>query len=334
MSAPPTALDLRPLTMGELLDRSAALWRANVRALFALTVGVHLVALALGKYYTAELAGLVDAAGLVQGSAPSETRLVPLLAMAVLAMWVYWWLTNCVSLAAAHYLITRMTATPATLGEAVRRMLRRLWTLTGVLLLSGFYGLGYLLLGVLPGALVGGLLALVIGSTGGGGGLTVVAIVLASLLALVGLFAAMLWYLLRFMIAAPVIAAEELGVLGALRRSGQLLSGRIGPGFSQRVKVRATIVVSAMWLVVLAVSTAAQVPTFILQAIFREEGDPFGLRLELGPRIALTLAEVLGASAQAVFSPLSMVLATVFYVDMRVRQEGWDLELKLGQGQP
>lgn len=337
MSASTLSSDLRPLTMGELLDRSAAMWRMNIWPLFALTFALHLITWAAGKYYTVELARLMPAlagggGGGGAGPLAGMAELGKLLAGTVAVLGIYWWMSNAAALACAHFMLGRVVGSGTSMNDALRRLAQRFAPLTGVLALSGFYALWYFLIAGLPAAVVGGALVAIAVAAGGSTGWIFAAVAPAILLGFLGMFAAVLWYLLRFMIAAQVLAAEDLGVLGALRRSGELLSGRLGPGFLNLVKVRATIVVSVMWLLVLAVSTAAQIPVFILQSVFRTEGDPFMIDLELGPRIAMTIAELVGVGAQSLFAPLSIVLATLFYVDMRVRREGWDLELKLDAG--
>ena len=316
--------------MGELLDRTAAMWRMHMWPLFALSFALQLSSWATGKYFTFEFARLLPTGA--DGPPPdlaSMFGVVKMVGWMILLFLLYWWMANSASLASAHYMLARTIGGNSTVGAALRRLWQRFGALSGVLVLSLFYGLGYQLVAAIPIAI------LVVGVTGlaAFAGLSQGAIVLLMIptvgVAMLLMFGALLIWVLRFMLASQVLAAEEVGVFGALRRSGELLSGRLGEGFLGRVKVRATIVVSVMWILILAVTTTAQIPVFILQAIFHAPDDPFGVNLELGPRLVMTIAELAGVVGSALFAPLSIVLATLFYVDMRVRREGWDLELKL-----
>src|SRR5260370_2834565 len=84
---------------------------------------------------------------------------------------------------------------------------------------------------------------------------------------MVGFFAfavGFLWFLLLFLLIAPVLAMEELGAMASIKRSGQLMTGRIGPGVMSAVKVRATVLITAMMLVVLVGTSLGSIPSVFL----------------------------------------------------------------------
>ena len=82
--APP---DLRPLELGELIDRTISFWRAHLKPLFALGVGFQLVIYALSKAVSVSLLHTLKSDG---GAAdlPMQLALVAgMLVIAVLLMW-------------------------------------------------------------------------------------------------------------------------------------------------------------------------------------------------------------------------------------------------------
>jgi hypothetical protein len=128
------------------------------------------------------------------------------------------------------------------------------------------------------------------------------------------------------MVTAQVLAAEDVGALTALRRSNELVSGRIGPGFVDRVKVRATILLTVMLLIRLVVQLMATVPGMIIALAFGRNG------LSELPQGLLIPAELISTMAEAAFGPLYLAFTAFFYLDMRARREGLDLELRLAGG--
>jgi hypothetical protein len=138
-----------------------------------------------------------------------------------------------------------------------------------------------------------------------------------------------MWYVLRFLFVAPVLAVEELGARATFRRTGQLVSGRIGPGFSGRVKIRATVVVTAMMVVLLVVTSLGAVPSTLVTFAYSKPWDLAHYNPSAIPERLLVPSQLFQICVQSLFGPLYLALTCIFYVDMRVRREGLDLELKL-----
>jgi hypothetical protein len=147
-------------------------------------------------------------------------------------------------------------------------------------------------------------------------------------LILFGELVAILWYVLRFLVTAQVVASEDVGPVAALRRSNGLISGQVGPGLGGWVKLRATILLTAVMLIRSIVGVIAGLPAIAIQFAY---GHAFGAEQDLTaiPQALLVPAELISVFAQAVFRPLFLVFGAMFYLDMCVRREGLDLELKL-----
>jgi hypothetical protein len=326
----PSSSDLRPLALGELIDRSATFWRKHLKPLFLLSFGFNLVTYIItkGLQLTMQQTQATLQRELTKGGATSElvlayAQLVGALAVTlVLTFWVYWLST----LVVARYVV------PAQLGEAVkpadglRRGLSKLGALTVAYLCSLLWAVGITLLLVLPGGALTGVGAWLAAADSGG----IVGFLLAGLGVLLGGFgvlAALLWYFLRFSLLAPVLALEDVSALKAFRRSGELLSGRVGPGFAGRVRVRAMILVTVVSSILVAVSLLSGLPALFIQFAYSNPLDPAGVGAV--PQTLLVPAELLQVVGQALFSPLGLVFYAMFYLDMRMRREGLDLEKRL-----
>jgi hypothetical protein len=334
VSAPPPVPQLRPLALGELIDRSATFWRAHLRPLFLLCLGFELVNYILGKgvllvlhRHTSVLQGGAALQGRSQDEVLGEAGVALLAAGVLLAVliWSYWLAV----IAVTRYVMPLQLGEPARPMDGLRRGLRQLGTLTATYALSLLWSLGITVLLVLPGGALVGLGALAL-SRGDSSLTSVVGGVFAiggALLALLGAVAAFLWYLLRFALLAPVLAMEDLPALRAFRRSGELVSGRVGPGFLGRVKVRAMVLITVVSGILVVVSTVSGLPVWIVRFAY---GSPLDPTTEAAiPQTLLVPLELLQVVAQSVVTPLALVFYAMFYLDMRMRREGLDLERRL-----
>lgn len=315
----PAPSDLRPLELGELIDRSISFWRTHLKALFALGVGFQLI------HYT-----LLKAIALgTRGWAPRDPRTYSQIfkdpsaaagAITALALIVgiYAWLYWASTVAASAYIVPNLLGRPTSPGTALRRMFARFGVVTRSLLLAG------LLVGVAVVAVGGpiGLSVVFIGTSHAG------TAALLGLFVLVWMFVglvAILWLWLQIALTGPVIAYEELGGARSLLRSSRLISGRVAPGFLGRVLVRASIVFGVIFLLLTVIGLISAIPTYILIGVYG--GLTSGVIA--APQSLLVPAELVQVLVQGLFAPIAWVFASVFYLDLRVRKEGLDLELQL-----
>ncbi|TSC24574.1 hypothetical protein [Corallococcus sp. Z5C101001] len=342
MKPSPTSVELRPLAIGELIDRAATFWRAHLKPLFVLCLGFDLLNYIAVKAFTVAMTRMVGVMPGLKGP-PANTDPGAALAQSGIALglmsllyvflvWNYWIATT----AAARYVV------PMTLGESVRpseglrRAASRLGTLTTTYLLSLTWSLGVTLLLCLPGSLVMGLgvVAAVTGKGATGGTVVSVALIIIGAIVLgLGALAAVLWYLLRFMLLPPVLAMEDIGAWAAFKRSGALLSGRIEPGFVGRGTVRAMVLSTVVGGILIAVSLVSGLPAWIVRLAYG--GNLLDPAAQAAiPQLLLVPAELLQVVGQSFFTPLSFVVSAFFYVDMRVRREGLDLERRMMAPEP
>ncbi len=330
----PPLSNLRPLGLGEIIDRSATFWRKHVKQLFVLSFGFNLLTYILTKaLQLAMQSTLAMLQGATKGDGDLEAALtgygqflVMTAATLVATFWLYWLSTLVVS----RYVVPAQLGEPVPPAEGLRRGLKRLGALTAAYALSLLWAAVATLLMLLPGGLVtvAGAALLGLGGTGGrvAGGIF---LVIGALLAMLGILGVLLWYLLRFSLLGPVLAMEELSAMQAFRRSGELLSGRVEPGFFGRVRVRAIVLVTVVSAILVAVSLLSGLPALIVQFAYSNPLDPVAMASNPVPQAILVPAELLQVVGQAVFNPLGLVFYALFYLDIRVRREGLDLESRL-----
>jgi hypothetical protein len=115
-----------------------------------------------------------------------------------------------------------------------------------------------------------------------------------------------LYLYVAWSVAAPVLLVEDVRGWSALKRSRQLVKGRFWP------TVAVLILVGLL--------------TGIVQGIFL--GLAAGVVSVSGNEVATAVADAIGqTAASALTTPLSAAVLAVLYFDLRVRKEGFDLEL-------
>jgi len=172
---------------------------------------------------------------------------------------------------------------------------RRFWPVIGTGLLKALAI--FLPFGVVF-ALIGGIAA---SGAKGGSGAAVGAGLLGALLMLVWMIALPIM-LLRWAVAVPVTALEHVGPATALGRSSKLTKGS---------KARLFGLYVVFFVVFFAMYAVGATIGGLTGAIFAN----------------LAFAQVLGNVMSMVLYPLLAVLQTVIYYDLRIRNEGFDLEM-------
>ena len=121
-----------------------------------------------------------------------------------------------------------------------------------------------------------------------------------------------IWLYTSLIAATPAMLIEDLGPVAALRRSKQLVKGRWW----------ATAGVQLVYI--LMISVLAGLISGLLTAIALTSDNPSVLT-------AVAIQTLAGIVSGIVPQPLTACFVTVIYYDLRVRQEGFDMELLAGQ---
>lgn len=328
--------DLRPLAVGEIVDRSINLWRANWKPLFRLYVGFQLIQYLLLKLWQLGLKKWFPAA-LVTSRMTEELKndlggtllRFGVSSGAILLLTLFFTQVEGVAMSAYVYPRHVGTGAPST-GEALRQSLRRLGPTTVSLLLSLAWTLLVGILWQVPAAaaLGGG----VVLTTRSGGSAALALLAVGAVLSVLAAVVALLWFVVRFFCLAQVAAVEPASAWQVFRRSDALSSGRVEPGFLGLVKVRLTLLITVVGLVLSVIYVVTGLPSAIVTAAYGNALDPMHSDQTAIPAALLIPAELFQVVVGSLVAPIYAVFAVVFYVDMRVRREGLDLALALDEG--
>jgi hypothetical protein len=315
---PIAAPQFRPLSTGEVLDRSFALYRQR----FWLFVGIGMVPAAVLLLTSAgrliflaatHRMSLIQPAMIGQRLPATNLYGTILLAQAYfiptfLLFLVAYGISHAATVDAVNRIGQGMAASVSeAYGEVRGRWLRwcgitlrQYWSLAwpalpGLVLLFG--SIGFM---AMPGTQRNPLL------------LASVAI-LAWMLMMAGLVLGVIGFI-RNMLAIPASVSENIGVNAAMRRSKMLVAGRKGRIFL------ALLLFYALELVVAGV----QAP--LLFAAMSLRGGAL-----IGVQAVMMLVQFVSV---ALVSPVASIVFTLFYIDERVRREGFDIELLMQRTLP
>lgn len=303
-----TSFDLRPLTIGELLDRAFTLYRRHVTLFIGIMVPPSLVSLAMGLVF--QVFPLSSLFGVNQPDDPSAA--VSRMIGALLLLFVTMFVTSLVyatALGAATVAVADVLggAAPAVRGSyaRVRGRVKSLLWLSALTLLRPA-GLAFAI--AAPVGLVTALPTILWPASQ-------LAAALSLLVFFVGVLVAMLaaWLLMmRYAVSVPALIVEGVPARDAIRRSVQLTKGYFGRVFLLALCVMVVTYTTALLL---------QAPFFIAARLVQPVG-PAAFWLNVA-------ATVCGALGSAVISPVAIVGFAVLYFDLRVRKEALDLHMML-----
>lgn len=265
--------DLRPLSVGEIIDVAIKIWRRHLPTLARIVFVVVAPVQILAALVAASVSPDTGFSGLDTAGNPSvDTH--------ALGAWLAGTITaqalSAVAFLIASAAVLRAVSVAYLGGEPEWRDSLR----AAAVRLRSLIWLGFLM----------------------GGGL---------MLAAVALFIPFIWLGVSWSIAFPVLIAEGAVGTGALRRAFRLVRGRWWATFG------------------------ALVLAFMFQAfVGLVLGIPLGFFLssrDPGSALALVISTVVGIVSSVITTPFMAAVLVLVYFDLRVRKEGFDLEL-LAQG--
>ena len=294
-------IELRPLTLGELMDRTFQLYRAR----FLLFFGIAAVASAVEMIWS--LARVLEANALTSRHLPALT-IQSITSLTGTVSWAVTFGIAGIAMAATNRAVTRIhedqpTGVAASYGEVRSHWLRYMWLNVVTFLLA--WGLVVLIVAVtvvvvmvatrtttLPQANVVGFLY------GGMGLLILLALPLC------------IWLTLRYALANAACASEEIGVRKALKRSVLLSKGMRGKIF---------VLLLVIFIAQMVLVSALTAPVFV-SLVRHPEHVPIGVTAYL---------LVVGFFSSSLIKPIYSIGLTLFYFDARIRKEGFDVEWML-----
>jgi hypothetical protein len=297
-------LAIRPLGLGEIIDRTVALTRRHFRPLFLWMLLLQAPAVAASRIQLASTSELLAnfgdaAAALAALKELSRTSLWILAALFFLQMAAT---ALCAAVVAPSLAAGAGVEPPGTPRRATAVATAALATLLVFVVVPGLAALPGLFLlsrATSTAAWVGALALFVVGAAVG-----------------------FLVTVLRTLLVPVVAVMEGRQHFAAIRRSASLMASTPGLPLLERPAVRASLVLFATFAIALAVNLIVGVPRGII-------GRPVGGSAFL-PEVMPLWAEIpLGlfeTVASAALQPFSLVAVVVLYFDRRARREGLDLE--------
>lgn len=310
----PGAVPLRPLGLGDLYDAAFRTIRHNPRATVGAALLVAVVAMALPVVVTSVLTWTVgtsidlsdpdQAAGATTGDAISWAGGLGSLVVGALLQQLGLLL---VSGMVAHVVAAAAIGRTLTLGEAWAATRGQRWRLVGLTALVAL---------VTTLVLAAYALTVVAVVTATSSAAPVVVYLLVSLPVLVCL--AVWTYVRLAYLAVAALMLERLGVLAALGRAWRLTGGRFWRTFGIAA-LTALLTGAAGYALALPVSVAGQVGMFLV-----------------GPEhvlLLLVLTQAVSTVLSSAFvAPFSTAVASLQYLDLRIRDEAYDVELMTQAG--
>lgn len=261
-----TAFDLRPLNLGEILDRTFTIYRRHFLLFIGisaipqtLVLAINVVSLLLGNNAAARaFTGLGIGLGIVIA-----------LVVIIVSAFAFFISQGATILAVKDLYLGRS----ASILDSLRRTRKEIGPIMGVGLLTGLVVTIGLVLLVFPGIFVA----------------------------------------CRLFVSVPVMLTESRGPRDAMSRSWDLTQGAAGRSF----------VIFLLYIVIVFALAMLLVSPFTALAIFYGIKNPEMMRFwtflaDLGNRVSSTLV-----------SPFLLIASAVFYFDLRVRKEAFDLQFMM-----
>jgi hypothetical protein len=300
-----TALDLRPLSIGELFDRAFVLYRRHFWLFVGLTAVPGVFALALTLAQAGFQAAVMPGPGAAPDAEPNPENVAAAVGffLTMLGSMVIYWVVYMIAFGATTFAVSEIyVGRTVSILSVLGRLRGRIGSL---ILLLVWIGIRLAALGF--GGFV--LVALALGAAGAASP------VLGGLLAL--LFAAatagaLLFMTLRYGLAVPALIVEGLSPHAAVRRSIELSEGRLG---------RVALLVLCATLITYATVVLFQGP-FLAAAMIAGLETTTGFWLNI-------VGAVTGSVGTTLTTPFMIIGLALIYYDARIREEGFDVELAL-----
>jgi len=312
---------LRPLTLGEILDRTAQLYRSRFLVFLGISLVPTGVTLALA-FAVALVVAWWNWSGAASVSSEAGYVLVVIFCtvVALVALPILLAAMALATAAMVHAVARVYLGETTTIRDAYKTVWQRGWRYSWLLLLQSLFifiaPLFVWIALVFFAALLTTLAAKAgMGSTAGGFFFGLIAV-----LVVVALAGYMIWMGLRLALAFPACVVEQSTAWSAVKRSAQLSKGTKG-----RIFLLYLLGAALGWLLSMAVT----IPMSILTALLPGMN---GAQHAQTASVVMMLV-IYGASfgVQALIKPIYGIALTLFYYDQRIRNEGFDIEWMMMQ---
>lgn len=266
-------LDLRPLSLGEILDRTFSLYRNNFLLFIGITaipqlliLAVHLAQLFLFGYVGTTR---VDPARTALSGGMAGLALLSGLLGLIAYLAAYLFAQGGTVYALSELYLGRTT----TIGQSLSRMRGQAMNLFGVTMLNGIAIFVGLILLVIPG----------------------------------------IWLACRLIVCVPAALLEDLGARDSLERSYRLTEDNAG---------RAFVIYLIYFIIAMIASAIFTYPSAFMLGFS-------AIRHPESVRMWAAFSQVGASIAEIVATPILLIATAIFYYDLRVRKEAFDLQLMM-----
>jgi hypothetical protein len=312
---------LRPSTLGEILDRTAQLYRSR----FLLFLGISIIPTGV-IVVLACLVGLVvawwSAAG--AGTVPEKEGYILVavfaIGVALVALPALLAASALASAAMSHAVSLVYLGKTTTIREAYKSVWHKGWRYIWLLFLEGLF------IAAIPLAVwtVLVILTAVLAALGAKAGMGNIAggalFILVAVLVVIALFVYVFWMLLRLSLAFPACVVEQIGAWSAVKRSWNLCDGTKG-----RIFLLYLLAGVLSWLLSMGIT----LPLTIILTLLPSMNNP--QHAQAATLVILFISYGASFAVQALVRPVYGIALVIFYYDQRIRKEGFDIEWMMQQ---
>lgn len=310
-----------PLGLGDLLDRAFRLYRAHFWSLLAIAAVVVVPVALVTGFFSSMATGCLVAFGDPTSFAPADETdffagALAYLVILLVSTLLYSLAQGFASLALTAHNIASLQQRSISIGEGLRIAARRFWTYVRMSIVQWLAQLGVAMAVILPIMCVFVAWFASIGMAESSSELAVLGLVTLTLVmygVAIALYLVPMVYLsARWIVTVPGIVDQSWGAVESLRRSWRLTKNNVWRC------VGYLVLLGLLNLVI------TNLPNVVISQI---------IIIVLPENLALgtMLSTAVGAVFLILWQPLSVAAVVLLYYDLRVRQESYDLSLRIAQ---
>lgn len=310
-----------PLGLGDLLDRAFRLYRAHFWPLLGMAALILVPAALIDGLLTGTaLAGVLSIDDSAMFESPDDIAFMAdmfgYLGAILLSTLLYAIANGFATLALTAHNVASLQQRPLSIGEGLRIAGRRFWAYLGMTILRGLAILAVVTLAVMPIFCVFFAWLAAIGMAEGDSTLEIMGFLALTLImyaVAIGLYLVPMLYLsARWIVTVPGIVESSWGAVASLRGSWHL---------TRRNTWRC---IGYLVLLGLLNAVIANLPSLLLSQIVTIVAPDNLL-------ISAVLSQAVGSVFSILWLPLSAAAIVLLYYDLRVRNESYDLSLRIAQ---
>ena len=313
---PPAPVDLRPLTTSELIDRGFALYRAHFAGFLLLALLCQSAPL-LSQILATAFQLNPTQPELIENPQRFFTKVGLLTGIALIAQVIVFCFEVVITFFIADAYLGRVPSVKESLRRFSSCAASTLWTC----ILNRFLILLTLLF---PLIAFGGIYMYALFYPP----ITFIPFILflgTAFLVLVASLAPVLIVFMRLMVTVPALALEGISGWRALKRSSALVRYDPGLGILYWGEMRLSFLLLPLFVIELLILLLTSLPLSLHQlGELMRHGS--GGQLAAPPESIMIISQVMTFLAGSLILPLYSIATTLFYYDIRIRREGFDLE--------